>query len=112
MHDIQKEATKELAKEMLYKVAYTPTVREYNAALQELTSYKSELATWVEDNEPEQRAESKFRNERRGRLNNSVFESWSNWMQCLRPMSVPWLVSDHLEKLGKKLYKHKQDTKK
>ena len=36
---------------MLYRVAYAPTVWEYNVALEELRCYKEELRTWVEDNE-------------------------------------------------------------
>ena len=62
-HNIRKEATKELVKEMLYKVAYAPTIGQYNVALQELSSYKSELATWVGENDLEQWAESKFQKE-------------------------------------------------
>ena len=79
-HDIRKEATKELVKEVLYRVAYSPTIREYNVALQELRSYKFELLKWVEDNEPRQRAESKFQKEHWGRLNINVIESWNNCM--------------------------------
>ena len=33
-HGIQKEATKKIVKEMLYKVAYDPTAAKYNVALQ------------------------------------------------------------------------------
>jgi len=42
-------------------------------------------------------------------MNNNVIKSWNNWMQCLCPMPVPWLVSGHLEKLSKKMDKHKTD---
>jgi len=52
-HGICKEATKQIVKEMFYKVAYAPTVGEYSVALDELSYYKAELGTWVEDNEPE-----------------------------------------------------------
>jgi len=48
---------------MLHKVAYAPTIGQYNVALQELSSYKSELATWVGENDLEQWAESKFQKE-------------------------------------------------
>ena len=74
-HSIRKEATKELGKEMLYRLAYAPIVGEYNVASQELRSYKSELATWVGDNVLEQWAESNLRKERWGRLNNNVVKS-------------------------------------
>jgi len=45
---------KQNVKEMLYRVAYTPTPAEYNAALEELRCYKVELVAWVEENEPKQ----------------------------------------------------------
>ena len=32
-HGIRKEVTKQIVEKMFYKVAYTPTVGEYNAAL-------------------------------------------------------------------------------
>jgi len=53
-HGIRKEATNQLVKEMLYRVAYAPTLGEYNAAMQQLRTYKLDLAKWVDDNEPEQ----------------------------------------------------------
>ena len=65
-HGIYKEATKQILKEMLYRVAYTLIVGEYNVALEELRCYKAELGTWVEDNELEQWAASKFTKERWG----------------------------------------------
>jgi len=34
---------KQLAKEMLYRVAYAPNIGEYNVAMQELRAYKLEL---------------------------------------------------------------------
>ena len=52
-HSIHKEVTKQIKKEMFYRVAYTPTVGEHNVALQELRCYKLELGTWVEENKPE-----------------------------------------------------------
>jgi len=61
---------------MLYRVAYATTLGEYNAAMQELRASKPELAQWVNDNEPKQWAEAKFRKEQWGRLNNNVIESW------------------------------------
>jgi len=71
-HGIRKEATKQLVKEMLCRVAYATTLGQYNDAMQELSVYKPELAQWVNDNEPEQWAEAKFRKERWGRLNNNL----------------------------------------
>jgi len=42
-HGIRKGATKELVKEMLYRVAYALTLRDYNVAMQELRAYKPRL---------------------------------------------------------------------
>jgi len=74
-YGIQKEAMKQIVKEMLYRVAYAPTAVEFNVALYELRGYKGELGAWVDDNEPEQWAASKFGKERWGRMNNNVIES-------------------------------------
>ena len=38
-HGIRKDTTKELVKEMLYRVSYVPIIEEYNVALQELRLY-------------------------------------------------------------------------
>ena len=53
-----------MVKEMFYRVAYSPTVTEYNATLQELRCYKEEPVAWVEDDKPEQWAASMFGKER------------------------------------------------
>ena len=47
--------------------------------------------------------QSKFTKERWGKLNNNPVESWNNWMCALRQMSIPCLVSGHIQKLGKKM---------
>jgi len=74
-HGIRKEATKQIVKEMFYRVAYALIGGEYNAALEELRRYKAELGTWVEDNQLEQSATSTFTKERWARMNNNVIES-------------------------------------
>jgi len=71
-HGIRKETTKQIVKEMLYRVAYALTAEEFNVALEELRGYKAELDAWVDDNEPEQWPASKFGKERWGRMNNNV----------------------------------------
>ena len=52
-HGIRKEATKQIGKEMLYKVVYAPTTAEYNVALEKLRGYNAEFGAWVDENEPE-----------------------------------------------------------
>ena len=74
-----------------------------------MRKYKPQLAAWVKRNEPELWAQSKFTKERWGRLNNNVVESWNNWMCSLRRMSIPWLVSGHIQKLGLKFDKQKTE---
>jgi len=89
-----------------WHVSCMMVVGEYNDAMQELRAYNQGLAEWVE---PEQWAKAKFKKEHWARLNNNVIESRNNWMRRLRPMPLPTLVSGHLEKLGKKFGKHKED---
>ena len=71
---------------MFDRVAYTPTMGEYDVALLELRYYKVELGKYVKGNEPEQWTTSKFSKEIWGRMNNNVIESWNNWMRRLRNM--------------------------
>jgi len=56
--------------------------------MDELRKFKSELAVWVERNEPERWAQSKFNKDTWDRLNNNAIESWNNWMQSLRSMPI------------------------
>lgn len=51
---------KDLLKEVFNRIAYTPTGVEYGVAVEELRKYKPQLAAWVERNEPERWAQSKF----------------------------------------------------
>jgi len=81
---IRRNASKDLTKEMFNRVAYAPTVVEFDQAREELRQYKRELAKRVEDNEPKHWVESKFVKERWGKLNNNPIESWNNWMCGLR----------------------------
>ena len=61
----------------------------------------------MEDNDRERWAQSKFAKERWEKLSNNPIESWNNWMCGLRQMSIPCLISSHLQKLGKKIDMHK-----
>ena len=109
---IRRDASKDLLKEMFNRLTYAPTGPEYEVALGELRHYKVELARWVEDNEPERWVQSKFTKERWGKLNNNPAESWNNWMCGLRQMSIPSLISGHLQKLGCKMDRRKHDVEK
>jgi len=48
------------------------------AKLRTYRTNKRELAIWIEENEPECWAQSKFTKERCGKLNNNPVESWNN----------------------------------
>ena len=100
---IRRIASKDLLKEMFNRVVYAPTAVEYGQASEELRQCKRELARWVEDNELERWAQSKFTKEKWGKLNNNQIKSWNNWMCRLKLMSIRWLISVHLQKLGKKM---------
>ena len=63
---IRRNESKDLIKEMFYRVAYATTAAEYDCALKELRKFKRELALWVERNEPERWAQSKFKKDRWG----------------------------------------------
>jgi len=74
----RKESMKYLLKEMFNKVAYAASEVEYGLVMDDLRKCKCELAGWVERNEPEQWAQSKFKKDRWGRLNNNAIQSWKN----------------------------------
>ena len=105
----RKESTKDLLKEMLNRVAYAASAAEYGIAMDELRKFQRELAVWVEDNEPERWAQSKFLKDRWGRLNNNAIESWNKWMRSLRSMPIPWLIVGHIQKIGLKYEKRKKE---
>ena len=71
-HCIQERTTKQIVKEMFYRVAYIPTTGEYNVALLKLRCHKAELVDWVEDNDPKHWVASKFGKKIRKRMNNVI----------------------------------------
>jgi len=50
---IRHNASKDLIKEMFNRVTYATTTVEYDCAIQEMRTFKREVALWVEKNEPE-----------------------------------------------------------
>ena len=109
---IRSKEAKDLIKEMFNRVAYATTAAEYDCALQEMRTFKRKLALWVEKKELERWAQSKFKKERWGKLNNNPIESWNNWMRKLPAMSIPWLVLGHLQKVGMKWDNRKGELQK
>jgi len=97
---------------MFNHIAYATTAAECDSAMDELRKFKRELAVWVERNDPQHWAQSKFKKEMWGKLNNNPIESWNNWMRKSRVMSIPWLVLGHLQKVGLKLDKRKAEIQK
>ena len=93
---IRRQGSKDLLNEVFNRISYAPTGVEHGVVVEDLRKYKLQLATWVERNEPEWWVQSKFTNERWGRLNNNAVESWNNWMCSLWCMSISWLVSGHI----------------
>jgi len=63
---------------MFYHVAFATTAADYDAAIEELSRYKRKLAVWIEKNELEWWAQSKFPKDRWGKLNNNPVEGWNN----------------------------------
>ena len=74
-HEVRCDASKELVKQMLNRVAYAPTMLEYDVATEELRSYKAPLATRVQENDPQHWAMAKVGKEQWGRIKNNPVES-------------------------------------
>jgi len=51
-------------KEVFNRIAYAPTGVEYGVAVEKWRKYKPQLTDWVERNEPERWAQSKFTKDR------------------------------------------------
>ena len=72
---IQRNASKDLLKEMFNRIAYATIVAEYDSAMDELRRFKRELAVWVKENDPQHWAQSKFKKDKWGKLNNNPVET-------------------------------------
>lgn len=111
-HGLRKETTRLIVKEMFNKVAYATNTADYDSEMEELRRCKRQLAEWIEANEPERWALSKFPINRWGCMDISVIDDWNKWMHRLRSLPIPCLVTTHLEKHVKKMEKHKSGVEK
>ena len=68
---------KENALQWLDKIAYAQLKIDYNAHLNELRMYNDSLATWIEQNGPQNRAMSKFPKKRWDKMATNLVESFN-----------------------------------
>ena len=75
----------------------------------ELRKYSDALATWVEQNEPEHWAMSKFPKKRWDKMTTNVTESFNAWLKNERHHSTCSFLVEHMTKLGAMFVKHKAE---
>jgi len=85
---IRWQASKDLLKEVFNRIACALMGVEHGVAVEELRKCKKQLAAWVEHNEPERQAHSKFTKKRWRRINNNAMERLNKLMCSLRRMSI------------------------
>ena len=106
-HNTKGNKGTENALEWLDKIAYTRVETDYNYHMFELRKYNESLATWIEQNEPEHWAMSKFPKKRWDKMITNLAESFNAWLRNERHHSICSFIIEHMTKLGAMLVKHK-----
>ena len=101
---------KENALEWLDKITYARVETDCNYHMFELRKYNESLATWIEQNEPEHWAMSKFLKKRWDKITNDLAESFNAWLKNERHQSICSFIIEHMTKLGEILVKHKAES--
>ena len=100
---------KENALQWLCKIAYIRLDTYYNAHMFELREYSDALPTWVEQNELEHWAMSKFLKKRWDKMTTNVAESFNAWLKNEHHHFICSFLVEHMTKLGVMLVKHKAE---
>ena len=83
---------------------------DYNYHMFELRKYNKSLATWIEQNEPEHLAMSKFPKKRWDKMTTNLAESFNAWLRNERHHSICSFIIEHMTKLGAMLVQHKAES--
>ena len=101
---------KENALQWLDKIVYARLEIDYNAHLNELRMYNDLLATWIEENEPQHWAMSKFPKKRWDKMTTNLIESFNAWLRDERHLSICSFLIERMTKFGAILVKHKAES--
>eukprot|EP00261_Vitis_vinifera_P038379 XP_019079622.1 PREDICTED: uncharacterized protein LOC109121562 [Vitis vinifera] len=109
-HNTRGNKGKENALQFLDSIAYARLEHDYNVSMFELRQYNDALAKWVEENEPEHWAMSKFPKQRWDKMTTNLAESFNAWLRNERHHSICTFLMEHMAKLGSMLVKHKEES--
>ena len=68
------------------------------------------MAAWIEQNEPEHWAISKFPKKRWEKMTTNLVESFNAWLRNERHHSICSFIIEHMTKLGAMLVQHKAES--
>ena len=109
-HNTKGNKGKENELEWLDKIAYARVETNYNYHMFELRKYNESLATWIEQNEPQHWAMSKFPKKRWDKMTTNFAESFNAWLRNERHHSICSFIIEHMTKLGAMLVQHKAES--
>ena len=92
-HNTKGNKEKENALELLDKIASARVEIDYNYHMFELTKYNESLAAWIEKNEPEHWAMSKFPKKIWDKMTTNLVESFNAWLRNERHHSIRSFIS-------------------
>ncbi|RVW18380.1 hypothetical protein CK203_112317 [Vitis vinifera] len=91
---------KDNALKLLDAVAYARLEIGYNSAMENLRRFDANLAKWVEDNNPEHWAMSKFPKKRWDKMNTNIFGSFSAWVKEEQHHTIFSFTEKHMDMLA------------
>ncbi|XP_034710658.1 uncharacterized protein LOC117933406 [Vitis riparia] len=109
-HNTRRNKGKVNALQFLDSIAYARLEHDYNVSMFELQKYNDALAKWVEENEPEHWAMSKFPKQRWDKMTTNLAELFNAWLRNERHHSICTFLMEHMAKLGSMLVKHKEES--
>ena len=109
-HNTKGNKGKENALEWLDKIVYARVEIDYNYDMFELQKYNESFAAWIEKNEHEHWAMSKFPKKRWDKITTNLAESFNDWLRNEPHHSICSFIIEHMTKLGAMLIKHKAES--
>ncbi|RVW82503.1 hypothetical protein CK203_046270 [Vitis vinifera] len=98
---------KENALQMLDSIAYARLDCDYEVAMDTLRTFNHDLAKWVEENNPQHWAISKFKKMHWDKMTSNLAESFNSWLRHERHHNICVFFIEHMDKLGSLLVEDK-----
>ena len=98
---------KENSLQMLDSITYARLDCDYEVAMDTLRTFNHDLVKWVEENNPQHWAISKFKKMRWDKMTSNLAESFNSWLRHERHHNICVFFIEHMDKLGSLLVEHK-----